>query len=156
GIRRAVAMTRRLALATALTVLPVACGLAEELCQPAPSLQVTNWLRGEPVDLKHAYTNRVHVILFWESSCPSCMASLPQLVELQENLRREGVEIVGVTPEPPEPVKAFLANSEVGPKINFAIACDAERKTMESYMKIPGQSRLPWAFVVDQRGDLVW
>ena len=145
-----------LALAGLLALPAERCCHGEEIGRAAPSLQVTNWLRGEPVDLKRAGPNRVHVILFWETWCDSCMASLPEVVDVQERLRPRGVEFVGICPESPEAVKAFLANSELGPKLNFALASDESRKTFESYMTAFGQSQVPRAFVVDRRGTLVW
>ena len=147
---------RHLTMTGVLAVAPLVCCRGGELGREAPSLQVTNWLRGAPVDLKLAPTNRIQVILFWETYCDSCMASLPPLVDLQMKMRPDGVEIVGVSAEPPEVVRAFLTNSALGPKLNFAIACDANRKTLDSYMTAFDQSQGPRAFVVDQRGALVW
>jgi hypothetical protein len=84
------------------------------------------------------------------------MASLPQLVELQKELRPKGVEFVGVSPEKAEVVTSFLTNSDLGSKINFSLACDADRRTYASYMTAFGQTQIPKAFVVDGRGNLVW
>ena len=145
-----------LALAVLLAGLPAPECLGGELGAETPSLQITNWMKGIPVDLKRDSTNKVHVIVFWETYCDSCMASLPQIVEMQTKMRSDGVEFVGVSAESPEVVGAFLTNSDLGPKLNFAIACDANRKTFDSYMTAFGQYQVPRAFVVDQRKALVW
>lgn len=155
-VARTLARVWPLACLSLVAFLPTIDCSGDELGQAAPSLQVTNWVRGEPVDLKRPGSNRVHVVLFWETYCDACMASLPQIVDLQMRLRPAGVEFLGITPEPPEVVRAFLVNSELGPRVNFAVASDYNRKTMESYMEPYGQSGIPRAFVVDQSGALVW
>lgn len=156
ALRRILAKPWLFALCALWVAWPAGGCLGEELGREAPALQLTNWVRGGPVDLKRAPTNRVHVLIFWETWCDSCMASLPQLVDLQEKLRPAGVEFIGICPETPEAVASFLTNSDVGLKLNFALAGDPTRKTFDSYMTAFGQAQVPRVFVVEPRGALVW
>src|SRR5262245_14899074 len=133
---------RQAALCTLVTVLALAPFVncpAAEVGEKAPPLQVTNWVKGELVDMTRESTN-IHVILFWETWCDSCMASLPELVELQKKLRSAGVKIVGVSPETPQALTTFLTNSDIGPKLNFTIAADSARKTFDAYITDYGQT----------------
>ena len=156
SFRKFLAGSCLLLLVGALTILPARACFGQELGREAPALQVTNWMRGEPVDLKLSGSNTVHVVVFWETWCDHCMGSLPLLVDLQAKMRPRGVEFVGVSPETPEVVRAFLTNSEIGAKLNFAIACDSNRMTFQSYMTTFGQSQIPRAFVVARGGTLAW
>lgn len=124
--------------------------------QPAPPLQIGTWLKGQPVDLTASRTNGIRVLLFWETWCDSCMASLPEVVAMQDRLRPDGVEFIGIASEKAEVVSAFLTNSDIGPKLNFTIGCDPTRKTFDAYMTAYRQAKVPRAFVLDPKGKIVW
>lgn len=151
-------ITARLFLAVLLIALPSSCRLySKPTPSPtAPLLQVTDWVRGEPLDVTLPRTNRIAVVLIWETWCDSCMTSLPHIVDLQTRFLERGVIIVGITPEPPDIVKSFLTNSDIGSTLNFTIGCDDNRKTFDSYMNGFGRTSIPTTFVVDDKGRIVW
>ncbi|WP_342633864.1 TlpA disulfide reductase family protein [Mesorhizobium kowhaii] len=71
---------------------------------PAPSIQVENWLRGEP--LTSFEPGKVYVIEFWAKWCSPCVDAMPHLVQLQEKYKDSGLEIVGVAAGPyPQPLR---------------------------------------------------
>src|SRR5262249_34417401 len=51
---------------------------------------------GETLDLS-AMRGKVVLVDFWSTSCPPCVASMPKLKRLHEELHGEGLEIVGVS-----------------------------------------------------------
>jgi alkyl hydroperoxide reductase subunit AhpC len=138
-----------------LLLLPCSGCIGAELGQSAPPLNVAGWAKG-PVPAVNAGKNQTRVFLFWETDCDSCRASLPPLIELQENLLSKGITFIGVCPETAEAVEKFLTNSETGPKINFPIACDPNRKTFDAYMVAYEQTTVPRAFVVNKKNEVVW
>jgi thiol-disulfide isomerase/thioredoxin len=61
---------------------------------PAPQLSGTT-LEGEPLDVSD-YRGQVVVLNFWASWCPPCRAEAPNLVEVAEATKAEGVQFIGV------------------------------------------------------------
>ena len=122
----------------------------------APPLQISEWIQRTPMDITQPKPKTIPVILFWETWCDSCMTALPRIVTLQEALKDKGVTFIGVTPEPPGAVNSFLTNSDIGLTLNFTIACDKDRRTFEAYMAGFGRESVPMAFVLNDRGKIVW
>ena len=61
---------------------------------PAPQLSGTT-LEGEPLDVSD-YKGRVVVLNFWASWCPPCRAEAPNLIEVSERTKDDGVQFIGV------------------------------------------------------------
>ncbi len=61
-------------------------------------------LRGKPV-----------LVTFWATTCPSCIAEMPHLIELYRELTPKGLEIIGVAMsyDPPEQVRALAARRQI-------------------------------------------
>ena len=125
-----------------------------QLGMPAPPLQVAHWVRGQPVDLAAARGRNVVVVEFWATWCPPCRASIPHLTELQQKFKERGVQLVGVSNEPLETVRPFVA--QMGDKMNYAVATDDKDKTSAGYMGTFGVDGIPHAFVVDKFGAISW
>jgi len=63
---------------------------------PAPDFSFRNFLDGRVLSLSQ-FRGKVVLLDFWATWCPPCMASLPELRTLYEELRPLGFEIVGVS-----------------------------------------------------------
>jgi thiol-disulfide isomerase/thioredoxin len=61
---------------------------------PAPQLSGTT-LEGEPLDVAD-YRGQVVVLNFWASWCPPCRAEAPNLLEVAEATKADGVQFIGV------------------------------------------------------------
>ncbi len=73
----------------------VAADLVEELAvigRPAGDLAPTRWLRGSASWADAPVT----LVLFWETWCPYCRATLPTLGPILERWRDDGLQIVGL------------------------------------------------------------
>jgi hypothetical protein len=62
--------------------------------------------------------------------------------------------VVGMSDEPAEMIKAFLAHDGAG--IQYAVAADNERQTAMNYMLPVRQRSVPYAFVVGKDERLLW
>ena len=121
-----------------------------------PSLQVTSWVRDPKVTLPDKGSTNMHVITFLETWCSSCMAVLPDLWRMQEQMKGQGVVFTGIFDESNEVVRAFCDNGEVKPRLNYSVGVDDEHKTYDSFMKAFGKTRVPCSFVIDRAGTIVW
>ena len=68
--------------------------LAPDDRPPAPALSGTT-LTGERLDVAD-YEGKVVVLNFWASWCPPCRAEAPNLIEVAEQTKDDGVQFIGV------------------------------------------------------------
>ena len=118
----------------------------------AAPLEVKEWLKGKPVEIK-AGTNLFVVEVFGTMSLAS-RASITNLNAIQKRYQDKGVVVVGISDEPAEKIKEFLQGA--GAKIEYAIAADDQRRTVRSYMVSVRQRGIPCAFIVGKDGKLLW
>src|SRR5678810_1302634 len=83
----------------------------------APQLELKD-LNGRTVRLSD-YRGKVVLINFWATWCPPCRAEMPDLVRLQRQHGKEGLQIIGITypPESREQVRRFARSL----KVNYPI-----------------------------------
>ncbi|MCS7065761.1 MAG: redoxin family protein [Fimbriimonadales bacterium] len=128
----------------------------------APPLKVAKWIKGKPI--QRFEPGKVYVVEFWATWCGPCRQSIPHLTELAQKFRGK-VTIVGVSIwENPRNntssdymprVEQFVR--EMGDKMNYIVAVDDPKGTVaRAWMNAAGQDGIPTAFVVDQRGRIVW
>ena len=137
---------------------PAAQAAGLDIGDPAPALQVTEWVKGEPVDLAKVKDQRIVVVEFWATWCGPCVASVPHLTELQKRFGDQGVTIIGITSEDPDntldKVKKFV--EQKGKGLGYTIAFDKEDKTGKAFMEAAGEFHIPTAFVVNKQGRIAW
>ncbi|MCC6696684.1 MAG: TlpA family protein disulfide reductase [Candidatus Hydrogenedentes bacterium] len=125
-----------------------------KLGDPAPALQLAEWLQGGPIALSEGKGTKVYVVEFWATWCPPCRVAIPHLNELYKKYKDQGLEVVAITDEDPEYVKEFL--TEQGPKMVYPVAVDRDQLTAIAYMLGVNINTIPHAFVIDSNGKLVW
>jgi thiol-disulfide isomerase/thioredoxin len=141
------------ALLAAAGVLPLRAAGAK-LGDPAAPLTISDWIKGNPVDLSKGRGKSIHVIEFWATWCGPCKVSIPHLTELAKKFKDQDVVFIGVSDEDAATVKPFVAR--MGDKMSYTVACDPSGKTQEAYMTAYNQNGIPTAFVVDKDGRVVW
>jgi len=144
----------RVALAAVLAGLLASPGWTIELGEPAPPLSVGEWVKGDPVVLADGKDKYVYVVEFWATTCPYSRDAVARLTALQKKYEEKGLVLVGLTTEKAADVKAFVAKA--GDKLGYRVGLDDQLKTARAYMGAFQIKTIPYAFLIDRSGNLVW
>jgi len=112
----------------------------------APQLEVPD-INGRVVRLSN-YQGKVVLINFWATWCPPCRAEMPDLVRLQREHGKEGLQIIGIT-YPPER-KARVRRFARSLKVNYPIILG----TREIKARFSSEETLPLTVVIDRDGKV--
>ncbi|MGE3909520.1 MAG: TlpA family protein disulfide reductase [Chloroflexota bacterium] len=74
----------------------------ERLGQPAPELDIADWVLGELASLTDL-KGQVILLEFWATWCRPCLEMFPRLRELHARYRADGLEILALTRHAPPP-----------------------------------------------------
>jgi thiol-disulfide isomerase/thioredoxin len=126
---------------------------------PAPPIDISNWLQGEKVMAFEP--GHVYVLEFWATWCGPCRMSMPHLSELQKLYRDRGVTIIGVSGEKPQVVTAFLQTTGKDgtawkDKICYTLATDPDGSVKADYFTAAGRRGIPSAFIIGKDGKVEW
>ncbi|HZG52291.1 MAG TPA: TlpA disulfide reductase family protein [Pyrinomonadaceae bacterium] len=112
----------------------------------APSLTLKS-IEGRTVRLSD-YRGKVVLINFWATWCPPCRAEMPDLVKLQREYGKDGLQIIGVTypPERPARVREFARRL----KVNYPVVLGT-RATKAGFS--PDET-LPLTVIIDREGKI--
>lgn len=135
--------------------------LALMVGDPAPSIQVAEWVQGKPLAKLEA--GQTYVVEFWATWCGPCKVAIPHLNELSKQYAGK-VQFVGVSvwESPGEPYLVPKFVQEMGEKMTYTVASDEVKPTKEhgpmaaSWMTASGQSGIPTAFIVNKEGKVAW
>lgn len=148
---------RRLAPLALIWTFGLGGAAALDLGDKAPALRIKQWVKGDAVDLAAGVGKNIYVIEFWATWCPPCRASIPHLTELQNKYKDKGVVVIGVSSDDTDAlnkVPAFV--KEWDKKIGYTIAIDDEKRTKSALLEPFAAPGIPWAFIVDRDGKIVW
>ncbi|KAB1088679.1 redoxin family protein [Neorhizobium galegae] len=127
---------------------------------PAPSIEVQDWLRGDPIS--NFQLGKIYILDFFSTTCSGCGPALSHLAQLQEKYSDMGVEAIGVAADE-EAATADEALAQVDawaikwlPNTNIRIAFDYSGEMAKHWMKASLTFRVPRAFVVDRDGSIVF
>ena len=112
----------------------------------APQLELRD-LDGRVVRLGD-YHGKVVLINFWATWCPPCRAEMPDLVRLQREHRKQGLQIIGIT-YPPEK-KARVRRFARSIKVNYPIILG----TRQIKARFSSDETLPLTIVIDRDGKI--
>lgn len=94
------------------------------------------------------YRGKVVLINFWATWCPPCRAEMPDLVRLQREHGKAGLQIIGVTypPEKETRVRRFAKSL----KVNYPIILG----TRQIKARFSSDETLPLTVVIDREGKV--
>ena len=94
------------------------------------------------------WDGKVVLVNFWATWCPPCRREIPAFIELQDQYREHGLQIVGVAIDEPEVVRQFADTVGVNyPMLNGTLkATQLARAFGNSY------GALPYSVLVDRHG----
>lgn len=115
--------------------------------EPAPDFELPD-LDGSPHRLSE-WRGRVVVLNFWATWCVPCLAEMPEFVRMQDELRDQGVQFVGVSHDEGglDDIRPFAERLE----INYPLLPDPE---MDISAQFGGVQVLPTTFVLDREGAI--
>ena len=114
--------------------------------QETPQFELKD-INGRTVRLSD-YQGKVVLINFWATWCPPCRAEMPELVKLQREHGKEGLQIIGIT-YPPEKKSRVLRFAK-SLKVNYPIALG----TTELKSRYSSEDTLPLTVVIDRNGKV--
>jgi peroxiredoxin len=135
-------LTRTLFLA-ALIGCAVPCVLGQQVRPQFALKDIT----GRTVRLRD-YRGKVVLVNFWATWCPPCRAEMPDLVRLQREYARRGLQIIGITypPETRTRVRRFARSL----KVNYPIILG----TRQLKARFSSDETLPLTVVIDRDGKV--
>lgn len=139
----------------ALLVLAIALATGAALLLPASSVRSAPQIEFTLLDggsaALESLRGRPVLVSFWATTCTVCVAELPELIALYQELRPRGLEIIGVAMpyDPPSQVQRFVRQREVP----YPIALDAQGIATRAF---DGVRFTPTAFLLDPAGNIVF
>ncbi|MDR2261343.1 MAG: TlpA family protein disulfide reductase [Azoarcus sp.] len=114
----------------------------------APSVAFTT-LQGERIDTV-ALRGKVVLVNFWATTCATCVAEMPMLIETHKKFAARGLETVAVAMDydPEVQVRAYAERNA----LPFRVALDADGAAARGF---EGVRLTPTTFLIDRRGYIV-
>lgn len=114
--------------------------------KPAPDFALVD-ISGRETRLSD-FTGKVVILDFWATWCPPCRAEIPHFIELYNEYKDDGLEIIGVTMD-------WNASKQAGPfavknGINYTILI-GKQEVGDLY---GGIISIPTTFIIDREGGL--
>ena len=96
------------------------------------------------------FKGRVTLVNFWATSCTTCVAEMPQMVQTYEKFKDKGFGTVAVAMayDPP----SYVVNFAQTRKLPFDVAIDNTGAVARSWGEV---TLTPTSYLVNKRGDIV-
>ena len=134
----------------------------------APEIQVSKWVKGEPVT--GFEKGKTYVVEYWATWCGPCKTSIPHLTELQK--ANKDVKFIGVSVWENDQSKVEPFVKDMGEKMDYTVAMDdvpapadgdkatrsasMDGKMAKTWMAAAGQHGIPTAFIINGEGKIAW
>jgi thiol-disulfide isomerase/thioredoxin len=128
-------------------LLAIAPTVAVDQNSKAPALSLKD-IQGRKISLSK-YKGKVVLLNFWATWCPPCRAEMPDLVKMQRQYRKQGLQVIGITypPEQIAEVRQFVKQL----RVNYPIALG----TKETKTLFDKTETLPLTLIIDRQGNVV-
>lgn len=120
----------------------------------APSWTLTD-SKGQTVSQESLRGKNVLLLFFLGHECSPCRRQLQAFAKEEENYRKAGLEILAISSDGPEGVKA---TTNAGQAFSFPILADPEKKAFRAFRAHDDfeQMALHGAFLIDRQGRVRW
>lgn len=111
---------------------------------------VTYTLLNGATDTLKAQQGKVVLVNFWATTCTTCVAEMPKLVDTHNKFAAQGFETLAIAMsyDPPDYVRNYARNNA----LPFKVAVDASGEAAKGFDDV----RLtPTTFLIDKRGQVV-
>lgn len=112
----------------------------------APQFELRD-INGRKVRLSN-YHGKVVLINFWATWCPPCRAEMPDLVRLEREHAKDGLQIIGITYPPEEEMRVRTFARKL--KVNYPIVLG----TRELKARYSSDETLPLTVVINRDGKI--
>lgn len=137
----------RLAAALLVAVLAVAGWFAFNPSKHVPEASFT-LLSGEKISTSQL-KGKVYLINFWATSCTTCVAEMPAMVQTYDQFKGQGLEFIAVAMNYDAPM--YVANYAKTRKLPFKVALD-DGSAAERFGKV---QLTPTTFVIGRDGKIL-
>jgi thiol-disulfide isomerase/thioredoxin len=126
------------------------------LGQPAPEIEVKEWLSGEPVTLA-GLRGQVVLLEFWATWCKPCEQMFPKLKQLDEQYREKGLNVIALTrhylayrgtPEAQAQELSLMRKMADDHALSFRVGVSEDERTQDLY----GAAGVPTMALIDRAG----
>ena len=135
---------------TLLAILGVALFFALSLFKKEAGPAVTfKTLNGEQITTE-SLKGKVVLVNFWATSCSTCIAEMPEMVDTYKKYQAQGLEFIAVAMsyDPPNYVLNYAQTRD----LPFKVALDTDGSAAKSF----GDVKLtPTTFVIDKQGNII-
>lgn len=138
-------------IASAVILLIAALGylwLSPAGLQRAPNITLST-ITGKKVELSKL-RGRPVLVNFWATTCPGCVAEIPQLAALYRDLSPKGLEIIGVAMSYDPPSQVMRMSKQRA--IPYPIALDLKGQAAQAF---GGVQLTPTSFLISPDGRIV-
>ena len=120
---------------------------------PAAKFPGTKLISGTPAPSAFE-KGKTYVVEFWATWCGPCLKSIPHLNDLSQQLKRKGVQFIGVSDESADKITPFVKKK--GDGMSYTVISDPDSKYSKAYMSPAGQKGIPCAFIVGPTGRIAY
>ncbi|VGO18088.1 TlpA disulfide reductase family protein [Pontiella sulfatireligans] len=111
-----------------------------------PPFQSKEWLGAEIPPTWKSLKGKVVLIDFWATWCEPCVEGIPEINELQEKYRDQGLVVLGITWEQADVVREFIKEIEM----KYPVGCGG---TLAKDLRVRG---FPSLFLFGRDGKFLW
>lgn len=141
-------MRRNLLIVVVLALVAIAVGYLMRDRTPAPPITLTT-LNGKPLSLA-SLKGKVVIVNFWATSCPGCIAEMPDLIRTHQTYAPRGLETIAIAMSYDPP--AYVLNYAERNRLPFTVALDLNGEAARAF----GNVKLtPTTFIVDKSGNII-
>ena len=126
---------------------------------PAPKLEMGNWVQGDPV--KDFQKGNAYIVEFWATWCPPCRKSIPHLNETYNKFKDKGLIVIGQDCYERDDSLVAPFVKKMGDQMTYRVALDdkttnKDGRMAKTWMEAAGRNGIPSAFLVDTKGVIAW